>query len=355
MKVYKYNLIMLAIIFISFIPFMLFGQEDRLPEPEVDWGFQAIPFEQAGMSSWQFLKIPSTARSLAIGGITTATSHGDAGSALTNPASMPDVEDWDLSLNTMNWIADISYHSGALVKNLGKWGVIGFHFIYVDVGEMIRTENLEIFDAGGNTLGIQPVTEGLGTFTAGDLSLGLSYARQITDRLQVGGTLRYVQETLDDATAANWALDIGTMYYTGIKSLRISMLGRNFGPDVEFTDYREEIGVPPVPMKMPMAFLFGAAIDILEGKGDNPHLLTLVAEFVHPNDGPEKLNFGTEYSFMKFAMIRAGYRHNYDEQGLTFGGGLSVATSSFNVCLNYSYMSFGRLSNVNMLSVGLGF
>ncbi|MBD3290095.1 PorV/PorQ family protein [candidate division KSB1 bacterium] len=218
---------------------------------------------------------------------------------------------------------------------------------------MIRNEYNEVFDNGVST-GRAEIALDQGTFGAHDLAIGLTYSRQVTDQLQIGGNLRYVEEKLDDATAANWALDIGTVFHTGLKSFRIAMVGRNFGPDVNFAEYDERIQLEPASVKMPMSFNLGCAYDILENVDGNPHLWTVAAEFIHPNDGPEKVNIGTEYSFQDFLSLRGGYRFNYDEEGLTLGGGIKVKTSSLAVSFNYSYWAFGVLGDVNMFSIGLG-
>jgi hypothetical protein len=322
---------------------------------DVDWGIQPTDYSRVGKSGWQFLKLPTNARYAAMGGITSAIGRANASAALANPASLTDVENVSASVTSMNWIADVKYMAGAVAKNLGNWGTFGLNVIAVDYGDMERTENQEQFDEFGETLGRALPVFNLGSFSGSDFSVGLSYARRMTDRLQVGVNLRYVQETLDDATTGNVALDVGTLYYTGIKTFRISMLGRNFGPDAEFVEYTERIALPAMKVRMPMVFMLGAAIDIFEGKDGNPHLWTLAAEFTHPNDGPEKVNIGTEYSFMNFVMLRGGYRYNYDEEGLTFGAGLRVHLSNFSLMINYAYLDFGRLEQVHMFSTGFAF
>jgi hypothetical protein len=104
-----------------------------------------------------------------------------------------------------------------------------------------------------------------------------------------------------------------------------------------------------------MVFCLGAAIDLLEGQNGNPHLWTLAGEFLHPNDGPEKVNLGTEYSYQDFVSLRAGYRFNYDEESLTLGAGINVFTSSLRFKVDYSFWDFGILGNINMFSIVLGF
>lgn len=342
----KYFIFFLSILLLAACPILIFGQD-------IGEGIEAPDFERLGQTGWQFLKIPTNARQAGMGGIVTVMSPGDASAALTNPAAMTAIDNWNLAASKMNWIADISFNAVAAAKSFGNWGNFGLTFIYVDYGDMIRNENREIFDNGRST-GLSEIVTDLGTFTAHDLSLGISYAKKITTQLQVGGNISYIQEKMDDVSTSNWAVNVGTIYYTGLKSFRLAMVGRNFGPDAEFAAWDERIGVPPAKVRMPMSFSLGAAIDIIEGKDDNPHLLTLAGEFVHPNDGPEKINIGTEYAFNNFLMLRGGYRYNYDEEGITLGGGLNVRTSAWSFMLNYSYWNFGVLGSINMFSIGLG-
>jgi len=313
-----------------------------------DGGLDPSPFERVGMSGFQFLKIQTNARMAALGGMRTALSHGNAASALTNPASIADIKNFGFAFTRMNYIADIQYFSGSLVKNFGKWGILGVNFIHLDYGDITRT--YWGFDAQSNPIAVTD-----GTFSGGDLALGLSYARQVTDRLQIGGTFRYINEILDDDSGVStslWAIDIGTVYYTGIRSFRIAMLGSNFGPDAEFVEFEERFGIRPVEVQLPVVFSLGAAYDFFEGN-DSPHFMTLAAEFIHPNDGPERVHIGAEYSLMELLILRGGYRFNYDEDGLSLGAGIKVSVSRNNLIeIDYAFMDFGLLGVRHMFTLG---
>jgi hypothetical protein len=339
----------------SIIIIMKVSSWAQVEPPPVDWGVHPMEYSQVGTAGWQFLKLPTNARTAAMGGILSALGYGDAMSALTNPAALADVTSLDVMFSYMDWVADIKFSTASVVKDLGIWGIIGVNFAFVDYGEMIRTENIEFYNAGGSSIGVFPVTEGLGLFSANDLAIGLSYARQITDKLQVGGNLRFLQERLDDATTNNWSLDIGTMYYTGFKSLRIAMVGKNFGPDAEFVSFEERIGIEPVRVKMPFYLALGGAMEIIEKQKDNNHRLTLAAEYALPNDSEEKINIGTEYAFSEMLFLRAGYRFNYDVEGLTLGAGLNYSMIGMRLKVDYAFLDFGLLNQVHMFTLGLSF
>lgn len=346
------NIKSLSIICLLILPGLVLAQSQTYPD--IDYGIHPSEFQQVGMSGMQFLKLPTNARIAALGGITTSIGRGDAYSVFGNPSLVADVPDMELGLTSMTWLVDIAYNAGAFVKNMGALGSVGVSFIFLDYGDMWRTENQEIFDEKGNTTGQTKQVIDLGTYTANDYALGLSYARNITDRFQVGGTAKYLHQTLDEAGSGQWAIDVGTMFQTGFRSLRISMTGRNFGPDLQFVEYDDQLGVPAANVKMPMVFALGTAYDLLDGSNNSPHLLTLGAEFTHPNDGPEKVHVASEYTFMRFVSLRGGYRFNYDEEGLTVGGGIKLKTASFGLAIDYGFIDFGRFDSVHIFSLGLG-
>jgi hypothetical protein len=322
----------------------------------VSWGVEPMNISRVAAAGWQFLKLPTDARSASAGGIKSSIGYGNANSVFNNPASASDVTSTDLQFSSMEWVADIQLNSISVVHNLGAWGAVGVNAIYLDYGRITRTTVAQGFDAMGNDLGIVPITEGLGTFTAHDLAAGISYSRRITDFLQIGGSLRYVEQQIDDAIMDSWSLDIGTMYNTGIGSLRISMLGKNFGPDGEFLTYQGRIAQTPARVKMPMLFIFGSAYDLIEPETNDPQRLTLAAEYVKPNDGPDKVNLGVEYFMFANVYFRGGYRFNYDEESFTFGFGIEYSVEDdVRLKMDYAYANVGRFTYVNMLSFGFGF
>ena len=330
----------------------LFGQI----YPDTGAGIEAPEYQRVASTGFQFLKLPTDARAAAMGGVLSTLSHGGASMAISNPASIADVQGIDVSVSQMSWIADIDYFNGALVKNFGSKGNFGLSFIYLDYGSLTRSFFDPVFDDQGNyTFNVEQQLN-VGTFSASDMAFGISYGRNITDRLQFGVNVKYAREEIDDASTGNMLVDVGTVYYTGLKSFRVSMLGRNFGTDANFLGYDEQIRVEPFDMKMPMTFVLGAAIDVLEGRTqDDPLFWTLAGEFIHTNDASEKINLGTELILMNILALRGGYRAHYDEEGVTVGAGLNIHTGDMALRIDGAYIDFGRFDNVTMFTLHFGF
>ena len=75
--------------------------------------------------------------------------------------------------------------------------------------------------------------EGTGeTFSCTDMVAGLTFSRMLTDRFSAGLTVKYVREQWDDVSAGGIAVDMGTLYDTGFKTLRIGMAIQHFGGEL---------------------------------------------------------------------------------------------------------------------------
>jgi len=312
-------------------------------------GIEPEKIERVGLSGWQFLKINLDSRQTAMGGAFAAISNGNVGSIYGNPAALSDIKNFDVAFNNVNYIADINYVSAALAKNFEGIGVFAVSFASLDVGDIPRTINRVI---PGEDRTEAFVTKE--TFTGGNFAAGISYARRITDRLSIGGNVRWIREEIDDLSMNNISVDFGTIFYTGWRSLRLAMTARNFGPDQNLVGWSEEVQIEPVDIRMPFDFHLGIAMDFFD-HADSPHFLTVVVEGTHPNDGPEKVNTGAEYWFNDILALRAGYRFNYDEESYTFGAGLKYGISGVTGRVDYAFIDFGRLEQLHMFTLALEF
>jgi len=275
---------------------LLSSQEVNPPQAVID----PPEFDRVGQTGWQFLHLPTSARTAALVDIKSGLTHNDVTAIFNNPANMAKVENVDISVSQINYVADISYFTAAVAKKFGAWGNLGLFLTYLDIGDMIRTQNvyneqIEITERCGD----------LGTFTAGDLMIGLCFARFVTGKLMVGGNVSYIEEKPDDTKVSNWNTDFGLYYQTGFRSLRLSMVAGNFGPDTEFTGFTEIYGISQFVRKS-IDFRLGIGYDILESTEDFQQRLAVFLEGVHPNHGPERVHAALEYNLLNVFSLRGG-------------------------------------------------
>ncbi len=307
-----------------------------------------------GSAGAQFLQIPVGARAEAMGGAVIGLID-DASSIFWNPAGIVKVNNVQAHFSYMNWFDLFDFNSASIVYNAGDLGTFGASMVLFTTGEMeITTEE-------------NP--NGTGRFfDAGDLALGVSYARYLTDRFNVGVTIKYIRQQIWNESASGFAFDIGTQYRLDFQNLTIAMAMTNFGadlqfdgPDLDFT-YRKDDAFPLsrlVPSRLsteeyplPLNFQVGIALDIFEY--DFVKMRGAI-DVTHPNDNAERAQFGTEFSFFDRFFVRAGYKYNYDDQDFSFGAGANVPLGSTAVYFDYAYSVYDILPSVHRISVNLSF
>ena len=307
-----------------------------------------------GTSGAQFLQVPIGARESAMGGAVVGLT-GDASSVFWNPAGIVKVNSVEAQFSYLNWFDLFDLNAVAAVYNMQDAGTIALSLISFTTGEMeITTEE-------------QP--NGTGRFfDAGDLALGISYARYLTDRFSVGLTVKYVSQRIWNETADGFAFDIGTQYRLDFQNLTIAMSMANFGGDLQYGGpdldivYSKNDNYPtsrlaPGTLKtdtypLPLNFQVGIGFDIYQADFIK---IRGGIDAVHPNDNNERLHFGTEFSFFDRLFLRAGYKYNYDDEDFTFGAGANVPFSGSSVYFDYAYSLYNILPSVHRITVGLSF
>src|SRR5664280_784226 len=316
---------------------------------------------KVGTTAAAFLEIGPGSVATSMGGAFVSVAN-DATALYWNPSGIADLTNNEVTIFHANWIASTYFDYAALVIPLGEVGNLGFSFTsFTMADEMVRTVDLP---------------EGTGEFfSAGDIAVGLSYARKLTDRFAIGFTVKYIQETIWHESASAIAIDAGTIFRTDLfNGLTIGASISNFGTQMKLngSDIRTFARVNPlilgsndqVPYNveldswyLPFLFQIGISTNII--KNDDYRFLVSV-DALHPNNNYESMNIGGQFSFREFLFIRGGFRNLFlkdREGGLTLGIGVNsklLFTDDF-VSFDYAYRNFGRLDNVHTLSVDIKF
>lgn len=305
-------------------------------------GFAAVgraqEFAKVGTMGAQFLKIDLDARSVSMASAAMALGE-DAGAVFRNPAGLVHVKNSSFVAAYVPWFVDIHLYGAAFAHNFRQYGVFGVHFIFLDSGEMEET-----------TVEQQQGTGKM--FSTSDFALGLSYARRLTDKFAIGGNIRWIHEDLFVSAASVFGVDVGMLYDTGFKTLRMGMSIKNFGskfnlPDT-YQDYDNGVALPEpsdyLAYDLPIEFAFGLAADpwITE-----EHRITIAADAIHPSDNYERLQIGAEYGFQNSFFLRGGYIFRHDTAGLNAGAGVSLPMSGYRLGVDYAFSNYTILDNVH--------
>jgi Type IX secretion system protein PorV len=304
--------------------------------------FPNLGGQRAGISTAEFLKIGVGGRSTAMGEAFVAVAN-DASALYWNPAGLVQFDQNQLMFSHNQWVIDIYHDFFGGVYHFDATNAVGVSFISLSTKDMPVTTEFAPFGTGEY-------------FGYGDLAFAVSYSRKMTDKFSFGGTLRYIEETLDRLKMRGVMIDLGTYYWTGLGSTRFAVTVSNFGnqlaPDgkVVLVGKREKSDWQS--FSPPTIFRIGFAFEPYES-GDNR--ITTSIQLNHPNDNSENVVTGLEYSWKDIIFLRGGYKFNVDEQNYSFGFGANIPLRIAYCTVDYSYSNFERLGNAQRFSIILGF
>lgn len=295
-------------------------------QAQIDQGFD---FEKSGSGGFQFLKIALGARESALGEAASALTN-DANAVFWNVGALPLAGERQVAFTHNEWIVNSSLDAVVVATPLGPYAF----------GLSIVRFGIESFE---ETTVLEP--EGTGRMIdAGDFMVGLTAARRFTDRLTLGVQAKYVVESLDDDSFSNVLFDVGALYYTGFRQLRLAFTLQHFGPDVQ--GLRQDF-------RTPLLFRVAAADDLVSFADVR---VSGAVELVHPTDNNEWVNGGIEAVVLDVLALRTGYRLSVDEGAWSFGGGVTPPrVQGVALRADYAYVPFGDLLGAtHRFTVSLG-
>jgi hypothetical protein len=316
-------------------------------------GTAAAERSKVGSVGAQFLKIGVGSRYQGMGEASVATVN-DIYAMYWNPAGLADIENAAISFTNVNWILDVDLNYIGTAKYFEGVGVFGVSATVLSMDEQEVTR-ADAPDGTGET------------YDATSYTIGLSYGRQLTRGFSFGASVKYIGEKIWDEESQGYAFDFGTQLYTGIRSLRLGMSISNMGPDLKFSgptveyDALEGGGaneavtaeLKTTPYDLPLVFRFGIAYDFQFGPKS---MLTMCGELKHPNDNEQQGAIGAEFGYDEKYFLRGGYKLNYEEEQLSFGGGLVTSLGSdVSLVVDYSWQDLGRLEQSQRFSIGFTF
>jgi hypothetical protein len=316
---------------------------------------------KTGTTAASFLEIGVGGAANGMGGAFVGLAN-DASALYWNVGGIANLTQYEIILVHTDWIADTKYDYAGLVIPLGDFGNLGFSFTSLSMDDMkVRTVE-------------QP--EGTGeNFSAGDIAVGVSYARHLTDRFSVGITAKYIKQTIWHMNSSAFAIDAGTVFKTDLLGgLTIGAVMSNFGTPMRLegrdsryfiridetkqgSNERIPVNIELDSWELPLYFQIGVSTQAFDY---DDYKLTISTDALVPNNDYQSLNVGAEFSFMDYFLIRGGYNSLFlkdAEGGLSFGAGVNskMLLSTASVNFDYAYRDFGRLQNIHAFSIGIKF
>ncbi len=302
---------------------------------------------RTGGTGMQFLKIATDARSTAMGGAFVAIAN-DVSSLYWNPAGITGIDTGKVNfqLSYAKYFGDISGNfAGAVIKS-GKYSFVGFNVFAMNYGKMDETTENDPKGTGR-------------TFSPVQYSVGITYAKILTNSFSFGITGKFAQEGYAGVTVNNAMFDLGLKYDVGIKHTRFGVSFSNFGFNVAPTGTVSILkfnGQQTInnfsEISVPVFFRLGVAFDPIH---NDKHVLTIAGQLNHPTDNNETYAFGAEYSYLKIGYLRTGYEFFADESNVlpSFGAGLKILRNFGGFTIDYGILTKSRLGNLQRITLGI--
>ena len=323
-------------------------------------GVTVMPAEaqrKAGRTGAAFLEIGVGAREAGLGSAVSSLG-GNANQIFWNPAGTALTSDQRVSaaFSYSDWIADLSYSAAAVSYNAGGLGTLTIGAQLFGISDIPANRENGYTDRELQELVTD--TETSATFDYQDVALSASISRYFFDRLTLGGTFKYISQSIDGVGASAVAFDFGSVYRIGFSGWQIAARLSNLGSPLEF--YNQD-------NPLPLTFTIGTSIYPVNTEQAR---LMLAVDATKPQDSQQLLYGGAELSFYDLLFLRGGYKFNYSGasdggtpsreaidttiEGFSLGGGIQYAISSYAVGIDYAFTQMDLLDNVHRFSLRIG-
>lgn len=283
-----------------------------------------VPSKAAGTAGAQFLKIAASARAVAMGDATAATSD-DVTATQGNPAGLTRIKDLEFAASH-------------------NQGVISTQHQFIAAGASFPAASLAVSAVRMSYGSIDRYTQSNvrdGSFDAGSLAAGVTVAKKISDDISVGATAKMIQESIDGESASTLAGDIGLLWTVSDWDLGAAV--QHLGAGLKFV---QDTAPLPTTIRVSAARRFFS------------DRFTLALEASKPRDDEPSIHAGAEYWLSPMFALRGGYTATPGNQadmggliGLTGGVGVNLGRFS----LDYGIQPFGDLGVSQRVSLSAHF
>lgn len=286
---------------------------------------------QEGKIGYQFLDIPVSAHSAALGGSNISIVEDDASMMFTNAALMTNVSDKSLLFGYNSYFSSANIFTAGFAKAIGERGTWAIGAQMLNYGKMDET------DEQGNILG---------NFTPKDINIQTSYSYMLNDSWSGAITAKAIMSNYGQYKSTALGADLALNYFDDERGLSISAVGRNLGGQISslYEDGSME--------KLPFDLAFGFSKDFANA----PFRISLTADDMTHWDDKKLINhliFGFDIMPSNQTWIAFGYNFKRANEmkvndkghwaGLSLGAGLSVKKFKVGVAWGKYHVSSSSL------------
>ncbi|MCK5598675.1 PorV/PorQ family protein [bacterium] len=282
--------------------------------------FLVFAYGISASTSLQFLKLGISARSCGMGEAFTAVAN-DASAIYWNPAGIIQSQKHQIIFNQAMLFSGVSYTNLGYSQRFGTDKAFGLAFSYLAAGTVEETTE-EFKDGTGESLSVN------------NMRVSLAYSQSFSKRVFLGGSFKFMSETLGDISGSGMAFDFGLLFIVN-NHINLGMVLQNIGTGVSYPNLTEEL---PKNLKL------GIAFRLIKWK-DNKLIGSI--DLIKTIDEDLRYNVGFEYLLKNMIFLRAGYKGNLDEEGICAGLGVKLKM----VQIDYSYSAMRYINDAHRFSL----
>ncbi len=312
--------------------------------------------DRAGTAAMEELLVPVTPRTVALSSSLTSGLGDMSGveALQSNPAALMTNPSTNALFSRVEYVADIGVNYFGVAQRFGNNNV-ALTVSSWDYGDIFETDERN------------PENDLANTYTSSATVLGLSFARQFTDRIAAGLTVKGLSRRIDDLNSSSIAFDAGMTYVVGESGLRFGVSLKNFGPQMNFSGVglNEPITNPgpagendnageirDLGSELPSLLNFGAAYT-RQFAGDLT--ATVTTNFRSNAYDLDHYAAGVELGYQNLVFARGGVNltaeTDADHWGIwNIGAGVNLNMVGRGLAVDYSYRPSDVFSGVNMFS-----
>ena len=298
---------------------------------------------QESGSVFNFLNLPVSSHSTALGGKNISLTEDDISLAIQNPALLTCVSDKTVGFSFMTYMQGCNTGAAAYSQQVGARGNWGVNVQFVGYGSTKET-----LLSG----------EEVGQFKPLDLCVAGQYSHLLSERWAGGVTAKFIYSHYGAYTSCALAADLGLNYYNEESDFSFSLTARNLGGQVKSfgnkrdrlpadleTGFTKSLGHAPIRISVTMVDLtrwtrddYFTTGNKLKGGSIFINHFVLGAEWLINT----KFYVGLGYNFRRaYEMNAAGSSH---AAGLSFGGGVNLKKLKFGIAYAKYHVSAPTLA-----------
>ena len=169
-----------------------------------------------GTSTYSFLNLPNSPRVAAMGSNFVAIADDDLSVGLSNPSLINEEMHNAISLNFVDYFADINYGFASYSRTYENVGSFAASMQYINYGRFDYTDETGI------------VPEDVGEFLAGEFALVIGWGRRLDSLFSIGANFKTIYSAFETYNSFGLGVDVSGTYHAR-SGFTASLIARNIG------------------------------------------------------------------------------------------------------------------------------